>query len=164
MKAKLPVLLAFGLIASSGALMAEDPAPQPKPPAPASRPALPASERLKQYDTNGNGVLDPEERVALQKQAVERRAELIKQFDKDGDGKLSREEQQAVWASRGVTNTPALLQQREAYQEMLKKYDANGNGQLEPSERREAAKTLREQRRQAAEAMEKPAEPKPASK
>ncbi|MBO5254207.1 MAG: EF-hand domain-containing protein [Opitutales bacterium] len=49
-------------------------------------------EILAQYDKNGNGRLDRDERREMFKDGAKRRAALIKKYDKDGDGKLSDDE------------------------------------------------------------------------
>ncbi|MBE6414479.1 MAG: hypothetical protein E7035_08015 [Verrucomicrobiaceae bacterium] len=108
---------------------------------------------LKQFDKNGDGMLDKEERELAQKAKNEKSADLkkmrqrhakdvIKRFDKDGDAKLSEEEL-----------TPFLEEQRNMFdkmrgrrmnrfgrnmpKEILAKYDKNGDGKLDRDERRE---------------------------
>jgi hypothetical protein len=51
---------------------------------------------LEKYDANKNGVLDPEEKDAIERDHEARRAEMLKRFDTDGDGKLSDTERQAM--------------------------------------------------------------------
>lgn len=58
----------------------------------------PAKERtlpkavLEKYDTNKNGVLDPEERAKYESDRPLRKAEKMKKYDKNGDGKLDEDE------------------------------------------------------------------------
>ncbi len=49
-------------------------------------------EVLAKFDKDGDGVLNREERMAMFRDARERRAALVNKYDKDGDGKLSEEE------------------------------------------------------------------------
>jgi len=50
------------------------------------------AERLKQFDTNGNGQLDRDERQAMRQANLDRR---MKRMDTDGDGRISRQEASA---------------------------------------------------------------------
>ena len=103
---------------------------------------------LEKYDANKNGVLDPEEKAAFERDREARRAEFMKKFDTDGDGKLSDTEKQAMREQMG-----AMGMHRhgrgfgpEMRQRMLEKYDTNKNGQLDPEEK-EVAKRDHEARR-----------------
>ncbi|HVJ46236.1 MAG TPA: hypothetical protein VM511_07620, partial [Luteolibacter sp.] len=49
--------------------------------------------REKDFDKDGDGKLNDEEKKALQE---DNEKKLIKRFDKDGDGKLSDEEKAAI--------------------------------------------------------------------
>ena len=51
---------------------------------------------LARFDTNHNGVLDPDEKAAMEKFKAERLAK----YDKNGDGKLDASERQAMKADR----------------------------------------------------------------
>jgi hypothetical protein len=51
---------------------------------------------LAKFDANHNGVLDPDERAALEKFEAERKAERIAKFDKNGNGKLDKSERAAM--------------------------------------------------------------------
>jgi hypothetical protein len=53
----------------------------------------PIPEWAKQFDKNGDGKLDQEERNAATKA---RRDEMLKKYDKNGDGKLDPDEQKAM--------------------------------------------------------------------
>lgn len=63
-----------------------------------SKAVKPAKERpvskavLEKYDTNKNGVLDPEERAKYESDRPLRKAEKMKKYDKNGDGKLDEDE------------------------------------------------------------------------
>ena len=108
---------------------------------------------LKQFDKNGDGMLDKEERELARKAKDDKSQDLkkmrqrhakdvIKRFDKDGDAKLSEEEL-----------APFLEEQRNMFdkmrgrhmnrfgrnmpKEILAKYDKNGDGKLDKDERRE---------------------------
>ena len=48
---------------------------------------------FQRYDVNKNGVLDPDERRALQTQAENQRTAFILSMDKNGDGKIDSHEQ-----------------------------------------------------------------------
>jgi hypothetical protein len=48
---------------------------------------------FQRYDVNKNGVLDPEERNALQTHAENQRTAFILSMDKNGDGKIDSREQ-----------------------------------------------------------------------
>jgi len=48
---------------------------------------------FQRYDLNKNGVLDPDERRALQTQAENQRTAFILAMDKNGDGKIDSHEQ-----------------------------------------------------------------------
>lgn len=47
------------------------------------------AERMKQFDANGDGRLDRDERLAMRRDNLDRR---MKRMDSDGDGKISRQE------------------------------------------------------------------------
>ena len=48
---------------------------------------------FQKYDVNKNGVLDPDERRALQTHAENQRAAFLLSMDKNGDGKIDSHEQ-----------------------------------------------------------------------
>jgi len=60
---------------------------------------------LARFDTNHNGVLDPDEKAAMEKFKAERLAK----YDKNGDGKLDQSEREAMKADRRAhrKNKPA---------------------------------------------------------
>ena len=58
----------------------------------------PAPKVLEKYDTNKNGQIDPEERLAIKKDKAIRREERLKKYDKNGDGKLDETEKAAMKA------------------------------------------------------------------
>ena len=92
---------------------------------------------LEKYDTNKNGVLDPEEKAVFEKDREARRAEFIKKFDTDGDGQLSDTERQAMREQMGAMGMGHGRHgmSPEMRQRMLDKYDVNKNGQLDPDEK-----------------------------
>ena len=108
---------------------------------------------LERYDTNGNGIIEPDERQAMREAMraqmsalrkkidagknprtsrsteLERRlrvrgAEIIRQYDADRDGQLSATERAALDASVEKLRL-----------QMLARYDANKNGRIDPEER-----------------------------
>lgn len=141
MKTTATLLAIATTIISAATTYAEDAKPKTTPaPVSAVKPETGTSERLKQFDKNGNGIIDPEERVELQKQATVRRDELIKKYDKDGDGKLSEAERKTLQAERGLS-TPAADARR---QELTKKFDLNGDGVVDATERQTGLKAIQE--------------------
>ena len=48
----------------------------------------PNAKKLEKYDTNKNGVIDTEERIAMRKDKLARHEARLKKYDKNGDGKL----------------------------------------------------------------------------
>jgi Ca2+-binding EF-hand superfamily protein len=96
---------------------------------------------LERYDANHNGVLDPEEKAAMQADREarhkEREARLLAKYDTNHNGVLDPEEKEAAKKD---------FQARRA--EMLKKYDTDGDGKLSPAEREAMRKDLREKRAQ----------------
>jgi len=79
------------------ALQAED--TEVKAPKKAPR-SISRTQMLEKYDTNKNGVLDPEEKAVIRKEGEARREaaqkESLKKYDKNGDGKLDQEERAAM--------------------------------------------------------------------
>ena len=55
---------------------------------------------FQKYDVNKNGVLDPDERQALQTQAENQRTAFILSMDKNGDGKIDTHEQWLAKSNR----------------------------------------------------------------
>lgn len=58
----------------------------------------PSAKKLEKYDTNKNGVIDPEERIAMKKDKLARHEERLKKYDKNGDGKLDDTEKAVMRA------------------------------------------------------------------
>lgn len=54
---------------------------------------------LEKFDTNGDGVIDEEERQAIKDLRAERRKERRDAIDTDGDGEISEEEKEAARAA-----------------------------------------------------------------
>jgi len=79
------------------------------------------------YDTNGDGVLDENERSAA-KQA------LTQKFDTNGDGQLSEQEKEQ--AKNQLRQTAITL------------FDTDGDGQLSEAEREQARQTIRSRMQQ----------------
>ncbi len=108
---------------------------------------------LKQFDKNGDGVLDKEERELAKKAKNEKSADLkkirqkhakdvIKRFDKDGDSKLSEDELTAFLDEQRKLFDKMRGRRmgrfgRNVPKEILAKYDKNGDGTLDRDERRE---------------------------
>ena len=89
---------------------------------------------LKEFDKDGDGKLNDEERKAMMAARHAQMEKFMKarekEFDKDGDGKLNDEERKAMMVE---------LQKRRAngpqYQEMIKRFDKDGDGKLNDEER-----------------------------
>ena len=60
----------------------------------------PGPKMLEKYDTNKNGVLDPEEKAARKKDRAANKEERLKKYDKNGDGKLDETEKASMKADR----------------------------------------------------------------
>ena len=119
--------------------------------------------RLKKYDKNGNGKIDPEEQAAVRtdrrnqnqtrmKQWQEKNWDKIKSYDKNADGKINRDEMRPLFQDvragkiEGV-EVPQGFGRRAAGRsgrggdrpqfdrEAMKKYDKDGNGELSREER-----------------------------
>ena len=117
-----PVLLATLLpLASFGMAFAQSPTPAattipPSKPAtetstpspgaavntstPAEKATPVRKEILDKYDTNHNGVLDPDELAVYEKDRAARKAERLAKYDKNHDGKLDESELAAMRADR----------------------------------------------------------------
>ena len=103
---------------------------------PATRPgrrgAALRDETLRQYDADGDGRLNEEERRAAFADLAERnRQERLAQYDADGDGKLSDEERKAIREDRQVRQQP--WQDLEA-RWMMTHFDDDGDGKISPAE------------------------------
>ena len=100
-------LLITALALSLGVILVQaaegDPKPKPTPPPAGAQPTLP--DWVKKYDKNGDGKLDEQERMALQK---ERQAEMLKKYDKNGDGKIDETERQAMMDDRKKEREAAI--------------------------------------------------------
>ena len=55
---------------------------------------------FQKYDLNKNGVLDPDERQALQTHAENQRMAFMRSMDKNGDGKIDPDEQWLAKSNR----------------------------------------------------------------
>ena len=144
-------VMTAGLVAAVGTVAwADDPPKRPGPGGPGR------AQILKQFDKNGNGKLDPEEREALRKAFLER-------FDTNGDGQIDASEREAARKAlrmrrggrrtgapqaakskrppggkrrdtpRGKGNAPfGKMGGRAA---LLRRFDRNGDGKLDEQER-----------------------------
>lgn len=99
---------------------------------------------MQQFDTNGDGQLDEQERQAMLDQYRRRGEDMrrqwqLRQFDKDGDGQLSADEQAAADAQqRGLRESVQKLQA-----DVIKRWDADGDGQLSAEERQTMTQDFR---------------------
>jgi len=89
-------------------------------------------ELLKEFDKDGDGKLNDQERAAMM-EARKAKGEMMrkameKQFDKDGDGKLNDEERAAMMAARKA-QFEKFMKARE------KEFDKDGDGKLNDEER-----------------------------
>lgn len=142
----------LALLAAGASAQANAPA---KPAAPGAFPARVnmRADAIKEFDKDGDGKLNEEERKAMMAARMamgeKLRMEREKKFDKDGDGKLSDEERKAMMEAMQKRRPNAGPQ----FQEMMKKFDKDGDGKLNEEER----KAMREAR------LNAPAQPKPAA-
>ena len=142
----------LALLAAGASAQANAPA---KPAAPGAFPARVnmRADAIKEFDKDGDGKLNEEERKAMMEARMamgeKLRMEREKKFDKDGDGKLSDEERKAMMEAMQKRRPNAGPQ----FQEMMKKFDKDGDGKLNEEER----KAMREAR------LNAPAQPKPAA-
>jgi Ca2+-binding EF-hand superfamily protein len=136
---------------------------------------------LKQFDKDGDGQLNNEERAAAREQMEKMRRgqagkggadriqeQALKRFDKDGDGKLNEEERAAAMKAReefmkkngkGGAGRPNG-QDRPNMKEILAKFDKDGDGKLNETERDAARVGFAESRQQRGDAGRPAAEAK----
>jgi len=101
----------------------------------------------RQYDTNGDGRIDENERAAMREAGRQRAEEArrrweLQQSDADKDGTLSDQERAAM--EKAQAEQRAAAEQRR--KEMLDKYDANRNGQIDGDENRAMYQDMRDRR------------------
>ena len=117
---------------------------------------------LKQFDKDGDGRLNAEEREEARKALRERRADLNKirlrhakdvvaKFDKDGDGKLDETELSAFLEEQrkmfeAMRRRKMERMERSLPKEVLAKFDKNGDGKLDAEERRAMFKDAMQRR------------------
>ena len=129
---------------------------------------------LAKYDLNHNGILDPAEKLAMQKDPGYQREETVRkreqfeiqlekimqQFDQNGDGKLDREELKRLraqvvlflqappemLATHNIPVAPLLSKDFPSVSIILQKYDANHDGGLETNELKTFAQDVHKNR------------------
>lgn len=126
---------------------------------------------MKQFDKDGDGRLNPEEReeamkslkdksVDLEQMKLQHAQNVIKKFDKDGDGKLDPtevsnflEEQRKMFdnSREGMVRR----NNRPVPAEILAKYDKDGDGKLSSEERQAMRKEMVEKRKALVEKYDK---------
>jgi Ca2+-binding EF-hand superfamily protein len=162
-------LLAAALLITAGAAFAQESTPRPAADS-APPPRINRAELIRQFDGNGDGVLDEQERAAARAAVTaddsgpSRRnprgetspavRNLFERWDTNGDGVIDTGEREAArkqlanGTSRTNTNSPARIQRppidRSA---VIKQHDKDGDGQLSDEERQAALTALREQMR-----------------
>ena len=98
---------------------------------------------MRQFDANGDGVLDDEEQAALdahnEEQRAARDAERIAQYDLDGDGELSAEERQ-------IQRDEQRAQWETMRADATAEFDVDGDGQLNIDEQQNAMDAWMERR------------------
>ena len=96
------------------------------------------ADRMKKFDTNGDGTLDDTEkaaaRTAFADNLKKEHPEAFKKADTNGDGTLSEDEMKA-----------AREKMRERQEEMKKKADTNGDGKLDEEERKAFRKKMKDE-------------------
>lgn len=114
-KSLLIVAASFGLLGAAHAEEKKKDRPERKLP----------PEVIEKFDTDGDGKLNEEERMAARAahkgMSETRKKEILEKFDKDGDGELNEEERKAAKAARK--------------QMMLEKFDKDGDGELSDEEK-----------------------------
>lgn len=143
------------------------------------------AEMLKNFDADGDGELNREERGKAREAAIEewrknnpeeaarfdarraeeqkRREEFTKKYDKDNDGELNEEERRAAFtAEREARMAEWKERDPEGFarfekqrQDFTKRFDKDGNGELSDDERREGFATMRDEGRKAWEELTK---------
>ncbi len=131
------------------------------------------SDKLKPFDRDGDGLLDPAEFAAAQRairkevgvaeptsaaEAAESlRRRVFAQFDKNGDGRLDDGERAAA---QTFVSDGSLLRSPEMREEVLQRFDRNGNNRIDPDERGAVVAFFQELRSQAAPAAAAATKPK----
>jgi endonuclease/exonuclease/phosphatase (EEP) superfamily protein YafD len=95
----------------------------------ADKPAMEAREALllARFDTDGDGILSPEERAAAAQT-------------------LRREKQEARQARNADINANTQILQRKREIALIQRFDTNGDGVLSPEERARAEQILKQER------------------
>jgi len=113
------------------------------------------ADAIKEFDKDGDGKLNEEERKAMMAARMAMgenlRKQREKQFDKDGDGQLNDEERKAMMEA----NRARMEEFRKARE---KKFDKDGDGKLNDEER----KAMREERMKT-RGLDRPKPPAPAA-
>lgn len=137
--------IVFAAVMAVAALTLTARAQEPqKPAAPAS--GFPArmnmgADALKQFDKDGDGKLNDEERKTMMEarktMGENMRKAREKEFDKNGDGKLDDTEKAAMMEARKA-QMEKLMKERE------KEFDKDGDGKLSDDERKAMMDTIRQ--------------------
>ena len=90
----------------------------------------PKAKFFAKYDTNHNGVIDPDEKDAIRKDYAANPDGDLKRFDKNKDGKLDDEEIAAIKPPTGKGKAGSA-----AITDSLAKYDKNHNGVIDADEK-----------------------------
>jgi Ca2+-binding EF-hand superfamily protein len=139
------------LIAGSAAAKPEGDRPQRPRMGPEMRQKI-----LEQFDKDGDGKLNEDERKAAREAAKarmqDRKGAFIEKWDTDGDGELNEEERAAVKEAMEAKRKEFLdkydedgdgklseEERKAAHKDILDKYDEDGDGKLSPEERKAAA-------------------------
>lgn len=101
-------------------------------------------EIAERFDTDGDGVLNENERLeareAMRLRREKEQAVLLEKFDADGDGELSRVERQAAQDAHRA-------KREEQRQQLIERFDADGDGELTGDERRAAGDEMKRAQR-----------------